>query len=490
VIGHRTLVGVTVALAVAVLVAGAGVLLAVYERSRIRTVDLTKPVRPGETGGAVREAPKGAPINILMVGSDSRAFAQTSQDRKQFGAKQQGDSQRSDTMMIVRLDPRTDHATILSIARDLYVKIEGGGTDRINGAFADPKDPTKSDPDRLIRTITSNFGIPINHYIEVDFAGFRDVVNAIGGVSVYFKYPSRDAFSLLDARQPGCLQLDGDKALSYVRARHLEVRTAKGWEFDGTGDIGRIQRQQDFMRRVLHKAIRDGLTNPVTAYKLIDAGAGNVTTDSGFGVNDMRNLANQLRGISDSGLSTLALAGNPFTTPDGADVLKVDPAASGPVLAAFGGTDPASAATSAHPPARLAPPPTAAQPTPIVKVLNGTGQNGAATGAVTALQALHLTVSNGGNAPLKATTQIRSRPGDEAAAKIVQADLGGDFTTTADQSVQPGHIVLVLGRSFAGITKPTPGPAEVSGPLTPPPSSGVSPPTTLPPKGSDPSVSC
>jgi len=361
---RRVLIGVAIALAVVVLAVTGGALFAVYERSRIRTVDLTKPRRAGEIGGALTPTGKGDAVNILVVGSDSRAFASTTKDRKQFGAKQQGDSQRSDTMMIVRLDPKAGHATILSIARDLYVKLEGGGTDRINSAFADPKNASKSDPDRLIRTITSNFGIPVNHYVEVDFEGFRDVVNAVGGVSVYFRSPARDAFSLLDIRQSGCAQLDGDRALAYVRARHLEVKTAKGWEFDGTGDIGRIQRQQDFLRRVVHKAIRDGMTNPVTAYRLIDAGASHVTTDSGFGVNDMRRLVSQLRGLSDSGLTTLALTGTPFTAPGGADVLRIDPAAANSVLAAFGApglpggararTRPeASSTTGAAPPSTL-----------------------------------------------------------------------------------------------------------------------------------------
>jgi len=316
------------------------VAFALYERSRIKTVDLTGPRRAGEVGGALTPVGKGEPVNVLVVGSDSRAFASTAKDRLAFGAKQQGDSQRSDTMMVVRLDPASGGASILSIARDLYVKLQGGGTDRINTAFTDPKDARKADPDRLIRTITGDFGIPVNHYVELDFGGFRDVVNAIGGVPVYFKAPSRDAFSLLDVRQAGCVQLDGDRALAYVRSRHLEVKGPKGWESDGTGDLGRIQRQQDFVRRVVHKAIRNGMTNPVTAYRLIDAGASHVTTDSGFGVNDMRRLASQLRGLRDSGLSTLALTGTPFTTPAGADVLRIDPAVAGPVVAAFGGALP------------------------------------------------------------------------------------------------------------------------------------------------------
>jgi LCP family protein required for cell wall assembly len=299
-----------------------------------------------------------------MVGSDSRAFAKTAQDRKQFGAAQQGDGQRSDTMMVVRIDPKTNRTMILSIARDLYVKIDGGGMDRINAAFADPKNPIKSDPGRLIRTIKANFGIPVNHYVEVDFEGFRDVVNAIGGVPIYFKYPARDAFSLLDVRQPGCVQLDGSQALAYVRARHLELKTAKGWETDGSSDIGRIQRQQDFIRRVLHKATHEGLTNPVTAVRLINAGASHLTTDSGFGVNDMRRLAGQLRGISDTGLTTQALTGAPFTAPGGADVLRIDRAGSAPLIAQFGGPAAAPPRRQAGPsiPATTAAPPPPAPP--------------------------------------------------------------------------------------------------------------------------------
>jgi LCP family protein required for cell wall assembly len=334
--GRRARRALIVAMAAMVILAGSGVAFAVYEQSRIRKVDLTKPGRAGQVGGALSEAKPGEAFNVLVVGSDSRAFAKTTQDRRQFGAAQQADSQRSDTMMVVRIDPKSGQAMILSIARDLYVKIDGGGMDRINTAFADPKNASKSDPGRLIRTIKANFGIPINHYVEVDFEGFRDVVNAIGGVPVYFKYPARDAFSLLDIRQGGCVDLDGNQALAYVRARHLEVMSGRGWEPDGTSDIGRIQRQQDFIRRVLHKAVRDGLTNPVAAVKLINAGAAHLTTDSGFGLNDMRRLATQLRGIGDTGLTTQALTGNPFTASGGADVLKLDPAAAAPVLAAFG----------------------------------------------------------------------------------------------------------------------------------------------------------
>jgi len=352
-----------VALAAVVLMAGSGLLFALYEQSRIHKVDLAN--------GALSDGSTGDPFNILVVGSDSRSFAKSAQDRKQFGAAQQADSQRSDTMMVVRIDPRGDQAMILSLARDLYVRVDGGGMDRLNSAFADPKKASKSDPSRLVRTITANFGIPISHYVEIDFEGFRDVVNAIGGVSVYFKYPARDPFSLLDVRQAGCVQLDGNQGLAYVRARHLEVKGPKGWESDGTSDIGRIQRQQDFIRRVLHKAIHDGLTNPVAAVRVINAGASHLTTDSGFGVNDMRRLATQLRGISDSGLTTQALTGTPFTAPGGADVLKLDAASAAPVLTAFGAaarpgaatpTTRAGTRTTARTPNGAASPPTTGTP--------------------------------------------------------------------------------------------------------------------------------
>jgi len=334
---HRLAVGFTVFLAALVAIVGAGVAYAAIQANRLHVININEGSPQGEA--VISKVPKGQPVNILVVGNDSRAFAKDAEEKKRFGAKEVGDSMRSDTMMVMRLDPKNDRVTILSIARDLYVDLEGGGRGRINEAFAQKGDPTKSDPGRLIRTIKGNFGITVNHYVEIDFAGFREAVDAIGGISVYFPFPARDAFSNLDIDKSGCVQLDGPKALSYVRSRHYEFKSPKGWQSDGTGDIGRIQRQQDFIKRVVRKSVADGLTNPIKAARLIEAGIDNVKVDSGFGVGDMKSLADQLRDLDESKVAPVALTGDPIVI-DGQDVLKVNPAKTSEVLMAFGAKPP------------------------------------------------------------------------------------------------------------------------------------------------------
>ncbi len=125
---HRLAVGFTVVLAVAVALVGAGVAYAAVQAGRLDSININK----GAKGDAViSKVPKGQPVNILVVGNDSRAFAKDAQEKKQFGSKDVGESLRSDTMMVMRLDPKNDRVTILSIARDLYVDLEGGGQGRI-----------------------------------------------------------------------------------------------------------------------------------------------------------------------------------------------------------------------------------------------------------------------------------------------------------------------------------------------------------------------
>ncbi|MEO5678718.1 MAG: hypothetical protein ABIS47_03520, partial [Acidimicrobiales bacterium] len=111
---HRLAIGFTIFLAVAVALVGAGVAYAAIQNSRVHKLESLNKVRDGRDA-AVAKVAKGAPVNILVVGNDSRAFAKDAQDKKQFGAKEVGESLRSDTMMVVRLDPKNDRATVLSI---------------------------------------------------------------------------------------------------------------------------------------------------------------------------------------------------------------------------------------------------------------------------------------------------------------------------------------------------------------------------------------
>ena len=475
---HRLAVGFTVFLAAAVVLVALGVGYFAVQTGRLDQINLNR----GSKGEVITKVPKGQPVNILVVGNDSRAFAKDAQDKKAFGAKTVGESLRSDTMMVMRLDPKNDRVTILSIARDLYVELEGGGQGRINEAFAQKGDPTKADPGRLIRTIKTNFGITINHYVEIDFAGFRQAVDAIGGVPVFFPAPARDAFSGLDIRESGCVKLNGPQALSYVRSRHYEFKGSKGWQSDGSGDIGRIQRQQDFIKRLVRKAVADGLTNPVKAAKLIEAGIDNVKVDSGFGVGDMKSLASQLRDLDDEKVAPVALTGDPARI-DGDDVLKLNPAKAADILTAFGAKLPGTPGTPSR--AGNGPPGTIPSGTAVV-LYNGSGREGLVLQAKADLERFGVRATSGGNGQSATTTEIRYPPGAEATARAVQPYFG-DAELSADRTVRNGEVVVLLGRTFDGVIDPK---APATSPTTASSSAPITTPTTKPPPGSDPSVAC
>ena len=183
--------------------------------------------------------------------------------------------------MIFRVDPAAGRVAVLSFPRDLYVTIAGSGNkSRINSAYR------RDEPQRLIDTIYENFGVVADHFIQVDFCTFKTLVDAVGGVTVPFEYPARDPNTGLNVPTAGCFTFDGDHALAYVRSRKYEYEDPPGsgeWHDDGTSDLGRISRQQDFLRRTLSSVLSKGLLNPSVAGGLIEAAtSGDVVTDSGL----------------------------------------------------------------------------------------------------------------------------------------------------------------------------------------------------------------
>jgi LCP family protein required for cell wall assembly len=179
--------------------------------------------------------------------------------------------------MVVRVNPIDNQAAILSFPRDMWVKQAGSSrSNRINANF------NKNDPNRLIRTLKENFSINIDHYINVDFCAFAGIVNAVGGVRVPFQYKARDkrtGFKVLRARV--CYTFQGDHALAYMRSRHYSWfdPATRNWRTDGTSDYGRISRQQDFMKRVIRKALDKARTNPRVATGIMNAALKNIITD-------------------------------------------------------------------------------------------------------------------------------------------------------------------------------------------------------------------
>ena len=189
----------------------------------------------------------------------------------------------------------------MSIPRDLWVPIPGKSfSQRINTTF-------DTGPDLLVQTIKQDLGIGIDHYVEVDFQSFRDIVNAVGGVKEYFPTPARDAYSLLNIPAAGCYTMTGDMALSFVRARHYEYKVNGRWVSEAESDLARIKRQQSFIKKMMAKAQSSGMTNPLELNSIIGGVTKNLTLDSGFSQGLLLTLGKRFRGLSPDSLPTATL---------------------------------------------------------------------------------------------------------------------------------------------------------------------------------------
>ncbi|MGV3759520.1 MAG: LCP family protein, partial [Actinomycetota bacterium] len=393
--GRRTWGQRLVLVACSVLVVGllgtAGALGYAYSKySRIARVEL---------GSVLAEDVAGDdPQNLLLVGIDSAARL----DPDDPVAAGRDAALRSDTMMVFRVDPGAGEAHLLSIPRDLWVPLASGGNQRINTAIQIGGAP------ELIDTIEGYLGIPIHHYAQVDFAAFRELVDVVGGVDVWFEHPTRDRQAGLSVPEPGCIRLEPDQALAYVRARHLQTLQDGRWRTDGTGDLGRMSRQQDFIVRAVRRAISRGARNPVTLDRLIDAALVAVTVDDQWTAEDMAALASRFRLFDPDRLIRHSL---PVVDANigGAAVLRLVDEEARPTLDLFRGVDPADLV-----PADVR-----------VEVLNGTGETGQAGEISAGLDAAGFTTVGVGEAEGFAFEQtvVRHGPGAEAAADLVARHL-------------------------------------------------------------------
>src|SRR5271165_5464936 len=222
----------------------------------------------------------GAPIDILLVGSDSRAFVSNPGQAAAFGNPLTQTGQRSDVIIVMRLVPKTRQIEMLSIPRDTYVPIPGtGASNRINAAF-------NTGPSVLVKTIQQDFAIPVNHVVVANFPGFSGMVNSLGGISLDFAYPLRDPKSGLDVTTLGCHTINGTTALALVRSRHLYYFKDGSWQYDGMSDWSRIQRQQAFFHAVINKAAGE-FPNVLGMNSFLRATAQDLKVDSGFTSHEM-----------------------------------------------------------------------------------------------------------------------------------------------------------------------------------------------------------
>lgn len=243
-------------------------------------------------------------LNYLLVGSDTRVGLTKEQSKLlRVGTTKSAAGARSDTMLLVHISKARDKATIISIPRDSLVtipehesslykgRIVSAAKGKINAAFAWGGAPL------LIQTIEQETNVKIDHYVEIGFAGFAGMVDSLGGIQVCSKKDINDPKSHL-VMSAGIHTLNGVEALKYVRTR----------DFDGMGDLGRMQRQQQFMSAVLRKVTSTGvLLNPIKLVNFFNAAIATVQTDSELNRNDLIVLAKQLKNLSPSKVRTLTI---------------------------------------------------------------------------------------------------------------------------------------------------------------------------------------
>jgi len=245
--------------------------------------------------------------NFLITGSDNGACVDPDSPYASAFDNRNGLGERADTIMILRLDPTTNAGAVLSFPRDLWVKIAGKKSrSRINSAF------NRDDPNTLVLTIWENFGIPVDHYVNIDFCAFKKIVDAVGGVRVPFATPIRDRNTGLNIENSGCHRFDGEEGLAYVRSRKLFYydSDSQSWKQDPAADRGRISRQQDFLRRTLQKALDVGAGSPTVAKDLIDAALQFVILDDQLTPGKLLELAQAMRNLDPATLKTYQVEGS------------------------------------------------------------------------------------------------------------------------------------------------------------------------------------
>ena len=322
---------------------------------------------------------------------------------------------------------------------------------RINAAY-------DSGPDLLVQTIEQDLGIPINHYVSVDFPGFSGMVNALGGITMDFPTQVKDQYTGLDVTTTGCQVVNGTVALQLVRSRHLYYMSPDGyWEYDGQSDFSRIQRQDAFFRAMLAK-VNSSITNPFTINSFIGAAVGNLTIDDTLSQGDLLHIADVFRGLPSSHLVTETLPTTAYVTDGGADVLKAAQPYAQNMIDAFNqiGTAAATPAKRGKATTTTTTVPTEAHSLVGVSVLNASTVNGIAHATAAALTAQGFDVTDIGDASTQLSpsgpSEILYGPSGSVAAQTLAAALSGPVTLVPDPGMSGPAVSLLLAGSALTVT--------------------------------------
>jgi LCP family protein required for cell wall assembly len=351
-------------------------------------------------------------------------------------------------MMVVHTDPAEGTAFVVSFPRDTQVEIDGHGRDLLNAAFA------YGGPALTIKTFRKDFGIPIQHFLAVNFEGFRKIVDAIGHVKIYFPTPARDMYTGLYQPTRGCVALDGERALQYARSRHYLIprdgvsnpdpQDEHDWIEDPRADLDRIQRQQYFLRSLGQTALNRSSGNPLTALALANAVVSSMSKDQTLTKRELESLVRTFRGLDPATveMTTLPVEGGT----NGAPLVAKYPEAQ-PVLDRLRNFTPKTFVL-----------PVAADPSTVkVVVVDGSGVKGRAASVERDLVARGFRSGGSGDASSTefAKTQVRYGLGEGEKGLSVAEYIGtGNAVEVEDTSVQDGSrtlrgdVLVVLGRDY------------------------------------------
>ena len=379
-------------------------------------------------------------LTVLVAGSDSRDGLNKDQKRTLHTGSASG--QRSDTMMLVHLSADRSSVTVVSLPRDSWVQIpawtddagkqHAASMDKLNAAYAFGGAPL------LIRTVQEATGVSIDHYVEVGFSGVIRMVDALGGVNVCLPYAVDDHKSGLTL-PAGRSHVDGQMGLAFVRARYI----------DPTADLGRMQRQQQFLGAMFNQATSAGvLLNPLKLDRFLKAMLSSVTTDDGMNRDLLMGLASDLQGLQpkDIRFLTVPIADADYSTRAGSAV-KWDKAQAAQVFDAIQADQPIVKEKQAGRPT--------VEPAAIrVQVLNGSTVAGLAGQASNDLAGVGFTIGaspDNADSTDATTTVIRYDPEWGVSLKTLQAAFPD--AQLEEVAGMGGTFVVVVGTEYA---KPRP----------------------------------
>jgi LCP family protein required for cell wall assembly len=392
--------------------------------------------------------------NILMVGSTDRCALKV--QNAAYGLCSQGvNGVNSDVVMILHLDPSRHAVSILSVPRDLFVpNARTTGANKIDAALY-------QGPSQLVAAINENLGIPIQHYVVLNFDTFANVVDDLGGVKMYFPEPVFDAYSGLQQFTTGCVSLDGVHALQVVRARHLQYKgpgvttnNAPYWPSENLSDLARIRRDHEFLRVLATAVAKQGLGNPITDTQLVSSVAPQLEVDQQFSTSDMISLVLNFHSVNVNSAPQLTLpvqvdqfGSYIYKGADYGDIEFPASAQDQQVIDQFLHVGPATDTMTGQ---KLPAPSTIS-----VSVLNGTGAYNQATDTSSALGGLGFNMVGAGD-----TTAVGNQsetvvyygtktPAAEAAAEAVAHSLSGAVITALGPTANGAEVTVVTGSQFA-----------------------------------------